>query len=95
MKRKWKLVAKLELFCCCFTYTGFRTKSLLIKFLASGEITSNASSSKSNAPLVTLDIVCKSLSPMKGLRPDKLRTTVVSVHHKIKIVKEKKKTYRT
>ncbi len=48
---------------------------LLIKSLASSEISSNASSSKSHVAEVTLDSVSISLSPMKGDKPLTLKRT--------------------
>lgn len=44
-----------------------------MKSLASVEISLNASSSKSYCAMVTLAMVCTSVSPMNGDNPDNLR----------------------
>lgn len=49
----------------------------LINPLASSEILSKLSSSKSNSAIVTLAMVCTSVSPMNGDRPDNLGVSVV------------------
>lgn len=48
------------------------TRSFEIKSSASFETLVNASSSKSNLPMVTLAIVSMSVEPMNGDKPDKL-----------------------
>lgn len=58
----------------CTHFMSFFSR-LLIKSLASSEISSNASSSKSHVAEVTLDSVSLSLSPMKGDKPLTLKTT--------------------
>lgn len=54
-------------------YLMFFTRSFLIKSLASSEMSSKASSSKSYWAMVTLAIVSTSVSPMKGDKPESLK----------------------
>lgn len=56
-----------------WTYSWFFISNLEMKSLATCEISSNASSSKSQAAFVTLDSVSVSVSPMKGDSPDNLK----------------------
>lgn len=57
------------------THFMFFFSKLLMKLLASSEISSNASSSKSHVAEVTLDSVSLSLSPMNGDKPLTLMRT--------------------
>lgn len=69
--RIWLCESEAEM---CTHFLSFFSR-LLIKSLASSEISSNASSSKSHVAEVTLDSVSLSLSPMKGDKPLTLNTT--------------------
>ena len=58
-----------------------------MKSLAVSEISSKASSSKSNSPAVTIDRVSVSLSPKKGDNPDNLTQKNVIIKLKTKTKK--------